>query len=83
MKEVDDALHVMGYREHLDDYPKLIKDILKNLKPYDGRFEIIIGFSEPNTDIRFKLGHFGAEIQVRAVDLKDVVLLQKALGYEK
>lgn len=72
-KNCSEPFHVTTYHISISEVEKFMKSLLKSLKPFNGRYQVTLEFTEPNTDERFVLGHVSAVIIILAEREEDVL----------
>ena len=61
-----EPVHVITHGCTFDELQKMAKEYLKNLKPFNGQYQLIVEFSDPEINPLFNVGYVGARIIVRA-----------------
>jgi hypothetical protein len=61
-----EPVYVLATHCHVSEINAFVLQKLQKLKPFTGKYQLVVEFSEPQTDTRFNVGHVGAVITVRA-----------------
>ena len=63
--KITEPIHVLTIRCSFSEVENLSRRYIKKLQPFNGKYQFVLEFSEPETDSRFKIGYVGAVIIIR------------------